>query len=314
VIVRSPVAALALALATLSCSERPRPPAEEEQAAKLEGDAVARVGGDAIPASLVADVARAQSISPEAALRALVDDATAAQGARERGLDKTLPFSWRLRAARARFAADAIRAEARAQGGPTDEELAAATLRHWQFVDRGETVRVVHALAAKSRSAATPPSDAAVRETAAALRAATAHATSGADFIARAKTVTAPPGVEIVAQALPPFTDDGWAAEGNGRMAESFTRGAWALKKPGDTSELIESPFGWHIIRIEERIAPRRMSLEERRVALADEIYAERAKAMAAKRRASLAAATKVEINAAAGTLTARLFRPSDAP
>ena len=303
----------ALALAVLSCSEPPRP-VVEEQTATLEGDAVARVGKDAIPAALVADVARAQSLSPEAALRALVDDATAAEGARARGLDKTLPFSWRLRAARARFTADAIRAEARAQGGPTDEELAAATLRHWQFVDRGETVRVVHALAMKARSAVTPPPDAALRETAAALRAATLHAENGADFIARAKTVTAPPGVEIVAQGLPPFTDDGWAAEGDGRMAESFTRGAWALKKPGDTSDLIQSPFGWHVIRLEERIAPRRMSVEERRVALAEEIYAERAKAMAAKRRQALVAGTKIEVNAAAGTLTARLFSPGAAP
>lgn len=38
-----------------------------------------------------------------------------------------------------------------------------------------------------------------------------------------------------------------------GRMVPSFEEAAFALKKPGELSGLVESPFGFHIIRLEER-------------------------------------------------------------
>lgn len=302
--------AVALALASCavalaSCAERPPSPGEERRAA-LGGAVVARVGGDEIPLELVAAVSKAQGISPEAALDALVADALAAAGARERGLDQAQPASFRVRAARARLVADALAADARRAGPPSDDELAAATLRHWQAVDRGETLRVLHALAAPSRK--NPAAPAVIEETARRMRAAVADAKDAAEFSQRAKAVPRPPGVDVVVEELPPFTDDGWAAEGTGRMAEEFTRGAWALGQVGATSQPVSSPFGWHVILLLERIPPRRMSAEERRIALADEIYGERAKAAAAQVVARARAATKIEVSPAAQTLTARVF------
>lgn len=38
-----------------------------------------------------------------------------------------------------------------------------------------------------------------------------------------------------------------------GRMVPSFEQAAFALQKPGELSGLVESPFGFHIIRLEER-------------------------------------------------------------
>ena len=65
----------------------------------------------------------------------------------------------------------------------------------------------------------------------------------GADFAALAKQssedTTAEKGGE-----LPPFT--------RGQMVKPFEDAAFALKQPGDLSPVVESPFGLHLIRLEE--------------------------------------------------------------
>lgn len=40
---------------------------------------------------------------------------------------------------------------------------------------------------------------------------------------------------------------------GKGQMVPAFEQAAFSLAKPGDTSGLVESPFGWHIIQLEQR-------------------------------------------------------------
>jgi peptidyl-prolyl cis-trans isomerase C len=50
---------------------------------------------------------------------------------------------------------------------------------------------------------------------------------------------------------------------GEGRMVKPFEDAVKALAKPGDISDLIESQFGFHIIRLEERQAKTTRSFEE---------------------------------------------------
>lgn len=287
-------AALALALAfSVSCGGERKEPPPDDQAA-LGGEVAARVGIDVIPLSLVVKVASAQHVSPRAALRSLVDDAVAANAARTRGLDGELPTSWRLTAARARVTADRVLADARKSGPPTDDEIAQLTKRYWREVDRPPAIRVIHALARRPK---TP--DAAAEERARAvaeqLSQALRTATDAEDFQEKAKAVPHP-GVDVIVQPVPPFTADGSTIEAEGSMDAGFTKAAWALQSVGETSPVIESAFGWHVIRLVERIPEQRMPFEARRAAFTDEAYVVRARTVTQARLAALKAAIPIEI------------------
>lgn len=268
----SSVLLLALALA---CSDSARGPAAEQQAA-LGGDVAARVGKDVIPVSLVARTAVDQRIAPRVALRGLIDDAVATNGARARGLDRDGPVPWLLTAARARWIADRFLVEARQAGPPTDAEIAELTLLHWREVDRPPAVRVVHAVAMSKK-----PDEAAsakARAVADDLRAAVQSARDADDFQAKAKAVPHPADVEVVVQALPAFASDGSLTEGEGGMVEPFAKAAHALTQVGETSGIVESKFGWHVIRLVERVPEQRMPLEARRAAFSEEAFMQRAR------------------------------------
>ena len=84
---RSLVLPALVLLVSSACRSSPSPAAAAH--ASLGGDTVARVGDQAIPTSLVADVAASQKVEPSRALAFLVDDALAAAGARAAGFDKT---------------------------------------------------------------------------------------------------------------------------------------------------------------------------------------------------------------------------------
>lgn len=284
-----------------SCSADPAPsrgPAEDEQAA-LGGEIAARATAgattDTIPLSVVAAVAETERIPASEAARRLVDDAVAAVAARERGLDQRLPASWQLVAARARMTADRLRAEARAKGPPTDDEVKELSLRHWREVDRPVSVRVVHAVVRRPKKD-DPALLARARELADEVRAAVLGVAGDEDFIAKAKAVPHGKELSIVAQTLPPFTDDGFSIEGPDVFREAFVKPAHALEKQGDTSAIVETEDGWHVIRLLERLPEQRMSFESRRLAFAEETYAMRARRELEARLAPLRQANAVAI------------------
>lgn len=282
---------------TLSC-DRPAP--REEANVALGGEIAAMVGTEAIPLSLVASVAAAQNVTPREAVRRLVDDEIAAGGARARGLDRQPPASFRLVAARARLVTERIFEEAKRRGPPTDEEVADLTERHWVEVDRPPAVRVIHAIALR------PKDDKlldAARGLANELHRAVVDAADAADFEKKAKEVPHAPEIEVRVERLPAFTDEGWVTEGPGQMDETFAKAAHAVPSIGGTSPVVETRFGFHVIRLLERIPEKRLPLETRRVVFAEEVYQRRARAMLDALLKPLRESKKIEVSPAAEEL-----------
>jgi parvulin-like peptidyl-prolyl isomerase len=261
-----------LALILLAaCSSRPS--AVEAAHTSLGGDTIARVGSVAIPASLVAEVAKSQQIPASKALGLVVDDALAAAGAEREGLDKTPEVRRAVEAALARTVVLEIRDAARDAGPPTDEEVTEVTQAHWTEVDLPESLRVIHAVVLKPEVAAKEAEAAAL---ASAILAAEAKATSADDFEALANAV--PHGdLKVKVERLPPFVADGRQTNGRGPFDSEFTRAASTLAV-GATSGVVVTPYGWHVIRMVERYPEHRVPFEERRRIFTDEVDARRAR------------------------------------
>ncbi|HSQ67416.1 MAG TPA: peptidylprolyl isomerase [Polyangiaceae bacterium] len=272
-------------------------PQESGAAQPLGGRTVAVVGTVAIDAQLVSDVAARDAKTPREALDALVSDALAAQGARARGLDATPAARQARRAVLARLVADRLYADSFAKGPPTDAEVQKATDRHWREVDTPELAQAVHVVVMKDRE---PGKQARAREVAEALRRAVDGATSAQDFIARAKEVD-PEGLVVRPESLPDFAADGRAMDGTS-LDETFVKAAFALA-PGETSGIVSTKFGLHVIRMLARVPAKRVPLEQRRARFHDEIMAERGRAAYDALLAQLKSAHPVQIDPAADTL-----------
>lgn len=287
-------ALLALTL-LVACSGSSRPAGEEQR--RLEGAAVAKVGDVVLTKDLVAEVARARRCTPREALDLLVEDALLAQAARDRGLDAKQPTAWRVEAARGRATARRIHVASGAGRPPSDEEVRALTERHFWDLDRGESVRVVHAISLRS-----PKEDPAVtRARGEKLLAAVQSATDKDKFTELAKGVK-----DVRVEELPPFVESGRSA--NGGFDPVFAAASFALEKPGKISPLVETPFGFHVIFLVERLPPMSVPLAERRARLTEEAFHDRARAAVERTLAEQKKGAAVEIAPAAETAMSSLF------
>jgi len=86
---------------------------------------------------------------------------------------------------------------------------------------------------------------------------------NGANFADLAKEKSADPGTKDKGGDLGFF--------GRKKMVPAFEQAAFALKQPGDLSEVVETQFGFHILKLEERREAGKQPFEEVRDRLRDE-------------------------------------------
>jgi hypothetical protein len=275
------VAAAATSLVFAACGQAP-PPAEAS--ASLNG-AVARVGSVVLPPSLVADVARAKASSARAAVGDLVRDALVAQGAVAQGFERVPSVSWQSSAALARRVPDHLSEGAGAQGPPTDDDLALVSVVH-AVVMRSANLREEDALAM-----------------AGAIRLAVVGVHSADDFQARAGAV-AHPHAQVIVQPIGPFDATGRDSSG-GQLDAGFVAAAFALRAPFQTSPIITTPFGWHVIQLVERTAPGGSRVDRARD-LGPAVVRMRARMQVDELLRARAQRVKVEISGAADALMAQ--------
>jgi peptidyl-prolyl cis-trans isomerase C len=147
------------------------------------------------------------------------------------------------------------------------------TAAHWVDVDAPEEMRVIHTVVLEPKG---PELTAAAAALAATLATAEASATSADDFEQRARNL-ARGGLDIKVERLDPFVSDGRIAIlGAPSLDPDFVKGASPLA-PGETSGVVRSHFGWHVIRMIERIPEHRVPLENRRKIFTEEVRAMRA-------------------------------------
>jgi peptidyl-prolyl cis-trans isomerase C len=274
--------ALALTIAAGGCGHPP-PPAEAS--ASLNG-AVARVGSVRLPPALVADVARAKGSSMHDAVEELVRDALAAQGAQAGGEDREPAVAWQITSALARRVPQHLLDAAAAQGPPTDDELALVSVVH-AVVMRSATLRERDALALADS-----------------IRQAVAGARSADEFKVRAEAVPHA-RVQLVVQPVGPFGADGRDNSGAGRLDAGFVAAAFALHAPFETSAVVASPFGWHVIQLVERRAADG-SRADRPRDLASDVVRMRARTMIDAVLQARTSVSKVEVSVGADALMAQ--------
>jgi hypothetical protein len=173
--------------------------------------------------------------------------------------------------------------DARAKGPPTLDEQA--------------RLRVVQAVVLRSRSTPEPQ----LRFAAAAIAQAVATAKSPEEFRDRAKAAGSE--VRISIEILAPFDAAGLTDEGKS-LDPDFVAAAFQLRTPGDTSPIVETSFGWHVIRLLERLPPM-ADLPGRFDELADAVVDLRARADLARTLSARRERTRVGITPGADALMA---------
>jgi peptidyl-prolyl cis-trans isomerase C len=190
-------------------------------------------------------------------LNTLLIDKTLARQARDAGLDRDPGIQRRL-------ALEADRLLAIAMVEKIDRDTAAEfDARETDFLAKArETYALNHEKykAPAEVSASHILFDTSKRDDAAALALAKevrARLAAGADFAKVAAEVSDDPTAKENGGSV------GWFAPG--KMDAAFTKAAFALKNVGDLSEPVKSSFGWHVIRLDGRRAPREVPFERAR-------------------------------------------------
>lgn len=208
-----------------------------------------------------ADV-RAQVSKNSASLRQMVSNLMVrralAQEALRDGLGKEAITVAAVQIAIDRVLSDARLQKLDAQNTPDEKAVEAYALSMYNAnrakFERPELYRARHILLANSGE----DSKQKAQELLAQLRA-------GADFEALAKQHSTDPGSAAKGGDLGFF--------GPGRMVRPFEDAVRALQKPGELSEVVESQFGFHIIRLEERKEKGIAPFDEVKGSLAQEAY-----------------------------------------
>jgi peptidyl-prolyl cis-trans isomerase C len=190
-------------------------------------------------------------------LNSLLIDKTLAREARDAGLDRDPEILRRLALETDRFLAQVmlsrIESEAAAAFDAKEKEFLAtareAYVLNKQKYQLPEQIRASHILFDPMKHG-NNAALALAKETRARLL-------GGANFATLATELSDDPTAKTNAGEL------GWFASNT--MDPAFSKAAFALEKPGDLSEPVQSSFGWHIIRLDARRPPQDMPWEQAR-------------------------------------------------
>ncbi|CAN7224490.1 peptidylprolyl isomerase [Acidovorax sp. LjRoot129] len=213
-----------------------------------------------------------------------------AERAAAEGLEKDPQVAAALKVARDKVLSDAMLEHIDKKAVPTGAALEALARNEYRAKPERfkaeEEVKIRHILLAEK----TPESKAKAEEVLAQLK-------KGADFATLAKERSADTG------SAPKGGELGYFAKG--RMVPEFETAAFALKKPGDTSGLVETKFGYHILQLDDRKPQRIRTFEEVREELMKEMHtkaAQDARASAAEKIQQGAKVNQKAIEAFAAT------------
>lgn len=260
----------ALGVVVLTACSEPAPPTRTSR-----DDWAARIGAATLPADVMAV--------------GLGADPDGARAVRNFGLANALErvepdgSAWLRRAALAHVVADELTAAAQADGPPTDEELAAWTSANWLGVDRPAAFRAIHAVVVSDAKAGPAEPDAAFA-LAERIRLAVLGAASAEEFRAKASEVpTATLTVKV--EDLEPVAPDGRVVRLGAKVGaaiatydEAFARAASSLSRIGETSPVVTSSFGYHVLRLVEVVPELRFGIDERRVMAERDVFDLRAR------------------------------------
>ena len=291
----------------LACRE-PEPPRAAAKSGALPEGIVARVGESNVSAQIVRRIVEQRQLPVNAALDLAVSDAVFGEAAGA-GLNAYAQRAIR-RSAHARALLAAIAAESAEAGPANAQEVAEAVRENWAELDRPVSVRTTHAVALLPKAG--NPEDA--RKAAETLKRAVGSARDSAAFIQAAQAVTVP-GVQIRAERLPFITPEGYAISVERPRVPlmtfdtRFAEAANAIAEPGEQSPIVETAFGFHLILLEERLPARRLTLEEARESLGEEIRTRRATRLKKDLLTKLGQSAPVEISRDVDAQTATLLR-----
>jgi PPIC-type PPIASE domain len=297
--------ALTLVLA-LGCGESPETHASTP--GSLPAGVVARVGHEAVSMATVARVMAAQNLTPRAALDRVLSDALLAEGARARVPAATTKAI--ENAALARGLLEGIGRSAEQLGAATSAELDEITRERWAELARPVSVRTTHAVVLTDK----PGTEPAARALAEKIAAVVSGATSGEELIRLALAVPAE-GLRVVAEALPLVTADGRVLTevdggfraGSSKFDPDFAKAANAIAEPGQLSPLVKSAFGYHVIRLEQRVPATGFTEAELRERLQADVVTRRARRAKRELLEQLRRENPVQVERAVDDLTRRI-------
>lgn len=292
-----------------SCSSGGPPPSATTSS--LSAGAAARVGAELVSAATVARIAERQGLAPRAAVGLALSDALFAAEARS-----SLPLGSSRsieRAAAARSLLEQLGRDAAQAGAPTPAELAELSRERWLEFDRPSAVRTTHAVVLNDK----PERAAQARALAEKLADAVRGAGSEAELIRLANALPAA-GFQIRAETLPFVTPDGrvFSRKDAGFRASprgfdvDFAVAANALSSPGEQSPIVQTSFGYHVIRLEERLPGLVVPQAELSERVAADVRARRAGRARRELLDKLRQASPVQVERAMNELTARVQAP----
>ena len=276
----------------------------------LGGGIVARVGPEPISSTFVARIASTRQWSPRDAGERAVADALFAEAARERFATTGL-IEVSERAVLARMLLEQLLDEARAAGPPTDAELERLRAERWMDLDRPVSVRTHHAVVMPENA----DQDAAAREAAERIAAATSGVSELEAFLKTADSVDTGQ-LKTRVESLPLMTEDGRAVyldplDHRRKKPPSFdrdyARAAHAIAGEGQTSPVVRTKFGYHVIFLTERVDAQRYELAALRSKLTDDVHHARARQQLDSLLERLKRDTRIEIARNADQLSARV-------